>query len=633
MAGARAVAAGAAAAERRLAGPPAAGVAGDHGGRPPHPPQVDRHRGGHPHHPARGSDAAPKGNEQLQRDVEAIGRSVKLAAPAAAAAAPSAGATAADRLVAARRRGEPGDRIAGRQRRRHSDHRNRRVGRPHESRITGTWLPRTCGERWIPSSRSPRRAAGRFVVVGTNGGWANSQDGGRTWSGTTGVNCPAGFTSCNGDPSVAVGRSGNFYAAIIGWPTGVNRQDPAGTSSNVVLRSTNNGQSFTFVNNSVICNNGGAASCFPDQEHITADRVIPGTGGGDQVYSTWRNFDATDQDPAIVCCRTAAPTGRPRSTSGAASSRGSASAATGSPTSSTGTATTSCSTNASPCSAGPDAAGGFPVTVTAVSDVTCPVAGLTAATMGTVSRAIWSRWTMPTRHMFSWPTPPTPRSRQRVRARPGVDRRARHVCRRQGRSSERIGERPPLHAVGLRGRQHGLRHLVRPAVCHSRCSDLFTDFFGGSASLDMSDTLLAGPEFRHQHGVGSQLRQRLGAVRRARRETPRAARSSRSSRAYASTGQAARAPNSDATSRPARPARRARAACLAEAVRRTATTTATRAPEAGCSWPGRRPRPPTGVPPGAGIDTFTDSRVVCCVPQIQTAGSAELRARRAAPSP
>ena len=31
--------------------------------------------------------------------------------------------------------------------------------------------------------------------------------------------------------------------------------------------------------------------------------------------------------------------------------------------------------------------------------------------------------------------------------------------------------------------------------------------------------------------------------------------------------------------------------------------------------------PPTGVPPGAGIDTFTDSRVVCCVPQIQTAGS------------
>ena len=30
---------------------------------------------------------------------------------------------------------------------------------------------------------------------------------------------------------------------------------------------------------------------------------------------------------------------------------------------------------------------------------------------------------------------------------------------------------------------------------------------------------------------------------------------------------------------------------------------------------------PTGVPPGAGIDTFTDSRVVCCVPQIQTAGS------------
>ena len=30
---------------------------------------------------------------------------------------------------------------------------------------------------------------------------------------------------------------------------------------------------------------------------------------------------------------------------------------------------------------------------------------------------------------------------------------------------------------------------------------------------------------------------------------------------------------------------------------------------------------PTGVTPSTGIDTFTDSRVVCCVPQIQTAGS------------
>src|SRR5262249_8828282 len=41
--------------------------------------------------------------------------------------------------------------------------------------------------------------------------------------------------------------------------------------------------------------------CFPDQEHIAADRFNSAPGGGDQVYSVWRNFAMVGQDPALVC--------------------------------------------------------------------------------------------------------------------------------------------------------------------------------------------------------------------------------------------------------------------------------------------------------------------------------------------
>ena len=102
----------------------------------------------------------------------------------------------------------------------------------------------------------------------------------------------------NGDPSLAVGQSGDFYYALIGFPS--NAQN-----STAIWRSTDNGQNFAFRANAVVCPNlstppNAGRACFADQEHIAADRWNA-AAGGDQVYSTWRNFDAADQDPALVC--------------------------------------------------------------------------------------------------------------------------------------------------------------------------------------------------------------------------------------------------------------------------------------------------------------------------------------------
>lgn len=152
---------------------------------------------------------------------------------------------------------------------------------------------------------------GQNIVIGTNSGYTFSTNGGITFT-TRSVPFPAGFFRMNGDPSLAVGRSGNFYQALIGFPTGTASTNTATTNSTAIFVSTNNGQNFNFQASAVVCNgltnfNNGSTTfpnmgdCFADQEHIAADRFNVGTGGGDQVYSTWRNFDATDADPALVC--------------------------------------------------------------------------------------------------------------------------------------------------------------------------------------------------------------------------------------------------------------------------------------------------------------------------------------------
>ena len=157
---------------------------------------------------------------------------------------------------------------------------------------------------------------GDDVVVGLQSRrYVSSNDGGATFPN---VGRPG---AGNGDPSVAVGQSGDFYLAWIDSNCGTNYQtfdvttlpaQPFGYDCTGIARSTNNGVSFqtNMVNPAVVCigraGTGGmdpAGACFPDQEHIAADPVNAGTGGGtnDQIYSTWRNFNSLNQNAGLVC--------------------------------------------------------------------------------------------------------------------------------------------------------------------------------------------------------------------------------------------------------------------------------------------------------------------------------------------
>jgi hypothetical protein len=143
---------------------------------------------------------------------------------------------------------------------------------------------------------------GQTVVVGQQSVFRTSQDGGQTFTSAGSI------AFSGGDPSLAYGRSGNFYyAGIRGGCQPADAAGPFGYTCTGMARSADNGQTFPIIANAVVCPNNDpgappnlAGFCFPDQEHIAADRFNAGAGG-DQVYSTWRNFDATDQDPGLVC--------------------------------------------------------------------------------------------------------------------------------------------------------------------------------------------------------------------------------------------------------------------------------------------------------------------------------------------
>ena len=149
---------------------------------------------------------------------------------------------------------------------------------------------------------------GKNIVIGKNVGvWIASNDGGQSFPFSGTINA---FDS--GDPSLAYALSGSFYyAGIDGGCQPATMAAPFGFTCTGMARSTDNGARFPLVNPAVVCpdpdpnpNDGVspvAGSCFPDQEHIAADQFNAGTGGGDQVYSTWRNFDAIDQDAGLVC--------------------------------------------------------------------------------------------------------------------------------------------------------------------------------------------------------------------------------------------------------------------------------------------------------------------------------------------
>lgn len=165
---------------------------------------------------------------------------------------------------------------------------------------------------------------GMNVVVALQGRlWVSSNDGGSTFP-NTGV-----VGAGNGDPSVGWGQSGKFYMAWIHTncqgsgiylnPIPVPDLDgnpgpdplPDGQDCTGIARSDDNGVTFNTntVNPAVVCvgraptgNPDNPGECFPDQEHIAVDRVNAGdTANDDQVYSTWRNFNPSDQSATLVC--------------------------------------------------------------------------------------------------------------------------------------------------------------------------------------------------------------------------------------------------------------------------------------------------------------------------------------------
>jgi hypothetical protein len=151
---------------------------------------------------------------------------------------------------------------------------------------------------------------GQNIVIGRQGDWVASNNGGETFPLGGTVNAFDG-----GDPSVAWAQSGAFYYAGIdrqcqntGYANFAPPPQTFGYACTGMTISTDNGATFPLTGNpAAVCisqnpdgTNNPLGWCFPDQEHIAADRVNAGSGG-DQVYSTWRNFDNTDQDAGLVC--------------------------------------------------------------------------------------------------------------------------------------------------------------------------------------------------------------------------------------------------------------------------------------------------------------------------------------------
>jgi hypothetical protein len=127
---------------------------------------------------------------------------------------------------------------------------------------------------------------GRNVVVATNRGFAYSNDFGNSF--TPGGGTPGPACCFDGDPSVSWAQSGAFYYAFIAFPDGTRAWNNTQGCATGISISGDNGLTFQYRSNATLCPQTGPGMCFPDQEHIAADRINAGVG--DQIYSVWRNF-------------------------------------------------------------------------------------------------------------------------------------------------------------------------------------------------------------------------------------------------------------------------------------------------------------------------------------------------------
>jgi hypothetical protein len=149
---------------------------------------------------------------------------------------------------------------------------------------------------------------GQTIIVATNSrNYSTSNDGGQTFTQGSITNLGGDVAyDANGDPSLAYGWSGDFYFAFIAYPQGGAGagDSPAGCTTGVTA-STDNGLNFSHRGHARFCpandpdGAGPLRTCFPDQEHIAADRWNPSGSAEDQVYSAWRDFTPGNN----VACR------------------------------------------------------------------------------------------------------------------------------------------------------------------------------------------------------------------------------------------------------------------------------------------------------------------------------------------
>lgn len=138
------------------------------------------------------------------------------------------------------------------------------------------------------------------IVVAANSGYAYSTTAGASF--TFGGPTPCIYNRCDGDPSLAIGKSGAVYYEWIGRPTKQPGGIPPNGWTDSLSISNTNGQTFKFLSNAVVCPTATPNICsLPDQPHIAADRNNSSTAGKDMVYLVWRNFVGPTPTPKIVC--------------------------------------------------------------------------------------------------------------------------------------------------------------------------------------------------------------------------------------------------------------------------------------------------------------------------------------------
>lgn len=176
-------------------------------------------------------------------------------------------------------------------------------------------------------------ASGEHIVIGNNGGFpvdiTVSNDFGFSFFNCGGPGCaisapPANHASCGGggpcptgtggDPSVSVGVSGTLYVTSIAWSaqacgTHIYASSFATAGPNIGDIDGFDWQSVAAYSAPADTNGDGVidnVGIFPDQHHIAADPFAADPGGGDRIYSVYRQFNNCQNPsgflgPALVC--------------------------------------------------------------------------------------------------------------------------------------------------------------------------------------------------------------------------------------------------------------------------------------------------------------------------------------------